>query len=101
MLTLLHFRRLAKKLVREGHDVILFDVNPPREDVPDGATFIKGDLRKSDEVFKAAEGVDLVYHVASYGEQNLAPRMGTCTTCCCCCLIHAWTMGLLHGCKIL
>ncbi|XP_061621525.1 short-chain dehydrogenase/reductase family 42E member 1 isoform X5 [Phyllopteryx taeniolatus] len=59
--------RLAAHLHKNGAKVILFDVIHPKEDVPEGITFVQGDIRSYAQVASAVTGVDCVFHVASYG----------------------------------
>lgn len=58
--------RLAKALIEKGHHVVLFDVKTP-ENIPEGASFIQGDIRDYDSVHGAFSQADCVYHLASYG----------------------------------
>ncbi|XP_046567960.1 short-chain dehydrogenase/reductase family 42E member 1-like [Haliotis rubra] len=58
---------LGKKLTEEGHRVKLFDIREPVWDLLTGMEFIKGDIRDASAVRSAVEGVDVVYHMASYG----------------------------------
>jgi len=66
---------LSHRLLREGHDVILFD-NLSRAGVPqnlhwlrsehrDRMQFIQGDVRDLDSVKKAMQGTDAVFHLAA------------------------------------
>ncbi|XP_057687031.1 short-chain dehydrogenase/reductase family 42E member 1 isoform X2 [Corythoichthys intestinalis] len=59
--------RLAADLYKNGAKIILFDVIPPKEDMPDGITFVQGDICNYTEVVSAVFGVHCVFHVASYG----------------------------------
>jgi len=59
-------RNLAKALIDKGHLVTLFDVKAP-DDIPEGATFVQGDIRNYETVEKAFGSADCVYHLASYG----------------------------------
>ncbi|XP_020655249.3 putative short-chain dehydrogenase/reductase family 42E member 2 [Pogona vitticeps] len=58
---------LGCALASQGVRVILFDRHKPRWEIPNKAVFIQGDVRDHDAVFKACEGVDCVFHAASYG----------------------------------
>ncbi|XP_056390770.1 putative short-chain dehydrogenase/reductase family 42E member 2 [Hyla sarda] len=58
---------LGLALTKLGYTVILFDVHKPDWGIPSHATFIKGDIRDYDSLYDACEGVDCVFHVASYG----------------------------------
>ncbi|NXN74517.1 D42E1 reductase, partial [Himantopus himantopus] len=62
---------LGCALVRSGIAVVLFDVQKPKWEIPNGADFFKGDVRDYDAVFKACEGVDCVFHVAACGMSGL------------------------------
>ncbi|XP_060116539.1 putative short-chain dehydrogenase/reductase family 42E member 2 [Heteronotia binoei] len=58
---------LGCALTSEEINVVLFDRQKPRWKVPKRAVFFQGDVRDYETVFKACEGVDCVFHVASYG----------------------------------
>ncbi|XP_041826107.1 putative short-chain dehydrogenase/reductase family 42E member 2 isoform X2 [Melanotaenia boesemani] len=58
---------LGKELANEGFSVILLDVNKPSCDVPDGAIFYQSDIRDYSSLYKVCEGVDCIFHTASYG----------------------------------
>jgi len=57
---------LADALV-EHNDVIVLDnlSTGKRENVPDGATFVEGDVRDADVVADVSDGVDLIFHKAA------------------------------------
>ncbi|MED6273991.1 hypothetical protein CHARACLAT_011971 [Characodon lateralis] len=59
--------RLAKDLASEGMTVILLDVNKPPWDIPDGAIFFQSDIRDYSSLHKVCQGVDCIFHTASYG----------------------------------
>ncbi|KAM6905324.1 putative short-chain dehydrogenase/reductase family 42E member 2 [Xenentodon cancila] len=59
--------RLVRELAGEGLSVILLDVNKPPCDIPDGAIFYQGDVRDYSSLYKVCEGVDCIFHTASYG----------------------------------
>ncbi|KAG7473479.1 hypothetical protein MATL_G00096230 [Megalops atlanticus] len=59
--------RLACALHKKGAKVILFDVRPPNEEMPDGMVFLEGDIRDFVQVEAATRGVGCVFHIASYG----------------------------------
>ncbi|XP_061078295.1 short-chain dehydrogenase/reductase family 42E member 1 [Conger conger] len=59
--------RLACALHRKGARVILFDVRPPNQPMPEGMVFKQGDVREFAQVEEATRGVGCVFHVASYG----------------------------------
>ncbi|XP_067859172.1 putative short-chain dehydrogenase/reductase family 42E member 2 [Heptranchias perlo] len=59
--------RLGSTLARSGVSVILMDIHKPRWCLPEGAVFIQSDIRDYDTLYNACEGVDCVYHAASYG----------------------------------
>ena len=58
---------LAQHVVADGARVTLLDVHPPAQPLPDGITFLQGDITDAESVAVAAQGADVVYHVASYG----------------------------------
>ncbi|KAG2501884.1 hypothetical protein HYH03_000382 [Edaphochlamys debaryana] len=59
--------RLARALVAEGHEVILFDRCPPAVPLPPGCRLALGDLRSPTHVAAACAGAHSVFHLASYG----------------------------------
>ncbi|KAM9394351.1 putative short-chain dehydrogenase/reductase family 42E member 2 [Pholidichthys leucotaenia] len=59
--------RLGKQLASEGFSVILLDLNKPPCDIPDGAIFYQGDIRDYSSLYKVCDGVECIFHTASYG----------------------------------
>ncbi|XP_040919093.1 putative short-chain dehydrogenase/reductase family 42E member 2 [Toxotes jaculatrix] len=59
--------RLGRELARQGMSVILLDMNKPPCNVPDGAVFYQSDIRDYPSLYKVCEGVDCIFHTASYG----------------------------------
>ncbi|KAM3598328.1 uncharacterized protein V6R79_016747 [Siganus canaliculatus] len=59
--------KLGRELASQGMSVILLDVNRPHCEIPDGAVFCQSDIRDYSSVYKACEGVDCIFHTASYG----------------------------------
>ncbi|KAJ8383981.1 hypothetical protein AAFF_G00212250 [Aldrovandia affinis] len=59
--------RLGRALAARGVSVVLLDLVEPRWDPRDGAVFHRGDVRDYEALFRACEGVDCVFHTASYG----------------------------------
>lgn len=59
--------RLACALHGQGTRIVLFDANPPNQDVPENTVFVRGDVREYAQVETAIAGVDCVFHLASYG----------------------------------
>uniref|UniRef100_A0A8C5D156 Putative short-chain dehydrogenase/reductase family 42E member 2 n=1 Tax=Gouania willdenowi TaxID=441366 RepID=A0A8C5D156_GOUWI len=59
--------RLGRALAREGWTVILLDMNKPTCDLPDRAIFHQSDIRDYSSLYKVCDGVDCVFHTASYG----------------------------------
>lgn len=59
--------RLAGALLSQGHEVAVLDdlSMGKRESVPPGAEFIEGDVRSGEDVRRALEGVDVVFHEAA------------------------------------
>jgi UDP-glucose 4-epimerase len=60
---------IADALVARGDEVVVLDdlSNGERENVPDGAAFVQGDVRDPDAVdraFQALDGIDGVCHLA-------------------------------------
>ncbi|XP_027730207.1 putative short-chain dehydrogenase/reductase family 42E member 2 [Vombatus ursinus] len=58
---------LGSSLVRRGVSVVLLDIQHPKWELPKGVAFIQGDIRDGEALYRACEGVDCVFHVASYG----------------------------------
>ncbi|XP_077389386.1 putative short-chain dehydrogenase/reductase family 42E member 2 isoform X2 [Festucalex cinctus] len=59
--------RLGRALAAHGMSVILLDMNKPSWDTPDGVLFHQSDIRDYSSLFSLCEGVDCVFHCASYG----------------------------------
>ncbi|KAM9481384.1 short-chain dehydrogenase/reductase family 42E member 1 [Clarias gariepinus] len=59
--------RLAHSLSKKSFRVVLFDVKPPSEALPEGVEFIQGDIREFKQVVNALRGADCIFHIASYG----------------------------------
>ncbi|XP_038676818.1 putative short-chain dehydrogenase/reductase family 42E member 2 [Scyliorhinus canicula] len=59
--------RLGCTLAQSDVSVILVDIHKPRWCLPKGAVFLQSDIRDYDALYQACEGVDCVYHAASYG----------------------------------
>ncbi|MBN3311555.1 VWA3A protein, partial [Atractosteus spatula] len=58
---------LGRALASSGVSVVLLDLHEPRWEIPAGAEFQQSDIRDYDALYKACEGVDCVFHTASYG----------------------------------
>ncbi|XP_048210681.1 LOW QUALITY PROTEIN: short-chain dehydrogenase/reductase family 42E member 1 [Perognathus longimembris pacificus] len=72
--------RLGCALNQKGVRVILFDIYTPAEAIPEGITFVRGDIRRFGEVERAFQAgrVACVFHVASYGmsgREQLTPKL--------------------------
>ncbi|CAH2307158.1 short-chain dehydrogenase reductase family 42E member 2 [Pelobates cultripes] len=69
---------LGCTLIKLGVSVVLFDVHEPEWEIPTGAVFMKrtsaSDIRDYDSLYKACEGVDCVFHVASIGMSGIHQR---------------------------
>ncbi|XP_053556698.1 short-chain dehydrogenase/reductase family 42E member 1 [Bombina bombina] len=59
--------RLGCTLYQKGFNVILFDVQKPVQEVPEGIRFIQGDVRNLSEQEDMFTDVSCVFHTASYG----------------------------------
>ncbi|XP_061079303.1 putative short-chain dehydrogenase/reductase family 42E member 2 [Conger conger] len=59
--------RLGCALASQGLSVILLDLVKPHWDTPDGTVFHQGDIRDYESLYRMCEGVDCVFHTASYG----------------------------------
>ncbi|XP_055994784.1 putative short-chain dehydrogenase/reductase family 42E member 2 [Sorex fumeus] len=58
---------LGTSLARSGASVILLDLRRPQWELAPGTEFIQADVRDEEALYRAFEGVDCVFHVASYG----------------------------------
>lgn len=58
---------MAKALLDLGLEVVLLDVTKPKTIFPDNVKFIQADISDYDDILSAFDGVDCVYHMASYG----------------------------------
>jgi len=58
---------LSRTLLDRGIDVTVLDnlIVGKEENIPDGATFIKGDVRSASDVATALDGVSIVFHEAA------------------------------------
>lgn len=73
-------RHLAEALVSLGKEVTVFDNTRTATDnsPPSGATLRRGDIRDSDAVAKAVDGIDMVFHLAANANGTLSvidPRL--------------------------
>uniref|UniRef100_A0AAQ4QK85 Short chain dehydrogenase/reductase family 42E, member 2 n=2 Tax=Gasterosteus aculeatus aculeatus TaxID=481459 RepID=A0AAQ4QK85_GASAC len=59
--------RLGRELASQGMSVVLLDMNKLPCETPDGAVFYQRDIRDYASLYKVCEGVDCVFHTASYG----------------------------------
>ncbi|XP_051002940.1 putative short-chain dehydrogenase/reductase family 42E member 2 isoform X1 [Acomys russatus] len=58
---------LGSSLAKRGTSVILLDLRRPQWPLPSGTEFIQADVRDEEALYQAFQGVDCVFHVASYG----------------------------------
>ncbi|XP_039090373.1 putative short-chain dehydrogenase/reductase family 42E member 2 [Hyaena hyaena] len=58
---------LGSSLAKSGTSVILLDLRRPQWELCPGTEFIQADVRDEEALYRAFEGVDCVFHVASYG----------------------------------
>ncbi|XP_052569213.1 LOW QUALITY PROTEIN: putative short-chain dehydrogenase/reductase family 42E member 2 [Peromyscus californicus insignis] len=58
---------LGSSLAKRGISVILLDLRRPQWPLPSGTEFIQADVRDEEALYQAFQGVDCVFHVASYG----------------------------------
>uniref|UniRef100_A0A4X1V5V1 NAD-dependent epimerase/dehydratase domain-containing protein n=1 Tax=Sus scrofa TaxID=9823 RepID=A0A4X1V5V1_PIG len=58
---------LGSSLAKSGISVILLDLRRPQWELCPGTEFIQADVRDAEALHQAFEGVDCVFHVASYG----------------------------------
>ncbi|XP_073785433.1 short-chain dehydrogenase/reductase family 42E member 1 isoform X1 [Danio rerio] len=61
------FVSLACALLKTSSKVVLFDVSPPIQDLPEGLIFMRADIRDYAQVEKAVRGSHCVFHITSYG----------------------------------
>ncbi|XP_053412869.1 putative short-chain dehydrogenase/reductase family 42E member 2 isoform X1 [Nycticebus coucang] len=66
---------LGSSLARRGTPVILLDLRRPQWALPTGTEFIQADVRDETALYRAFEGVDCVFHVASYGMSGAEKHM--------------------------
>jgi len=65
-------QKLSRRLLAEGHEVTILDNllpqvhgDLPSTEVPEGARFIRADVRDAHDHASAIEGIDVVYHLAA------------------------------------
>lgn len=58
---------LGSSLAKRGTSVILLDLRRPQWPLPSGTEFVQADVRDEEALYQAFQGVDCVFHVASYG----------------------------------
>ncbi|KAM5227713.1 putative short-chain dehydrogenase/reductase family 42E member 2 [Ctenodactylus gundi] len=58
---------LGSSLAKSGASVILLDLRRPQWELSPGTEFIQADVRDEEALYRTFEGVDCVFHVASYG----------------------------------
>ncbi|XP_035298141.1 putative short-chain dehydrogenase/reductase family 42E member 2 isoform X2 [Cricetulus griseus] len=58
---------LGSSLAKRGTSVILLDLRRPQWPLPTGTEFIQADVRDEEALYQAFQGVDCVFHAASYG----------------------------------
>ncbi|XP_072013240.1 short-chain dehydrogenase/reductase family 42E member 1-like [Amphiura filiformis] len=68
---------LGRALHMLGGHVTLFDKKPPIEDYHEDIKFISGDIRDPKFVQQLCEGMDCVFHLASYGMSGLEMLIGS------------------------
>ncbi|XP_070422644.1 putative short-chain dehydrogenase/reductase family 42E member 2 isoform X1 [Equus przewalskii] len=66
---------LGSSLARSGTSVILLDLRRPQWELLPGTEFIQADIRDEEALYRAFEGVDCVFHVASYGMSGAEKHM--------------------------
>ncbi len=62
---------VAEQLLKKGFEVTVMDnlAGGFEENVPEGAEFVKGDLRDRKECAKAVEGAEIVFHLAAHAAE--------------------------------
>ncbi len=59
-------RHLVKKLAESGHEIAVLDnLSNSQTSAPEGAQFIKGDIRDISDVTRAIKGCEAVFHLAA------------------------------------
>ncbi|OWK11235.1 hypothetical protein Celaphus_00006998, partial [Cervus elaphus hippelaphus] len=58
---------LGSSLAKSGTSVILLDLRRPQWELCPGTEFVQADVRNAEALHRTFEGVDCVFHVASYG----------------------------------
>nr|XP_048316490.1 putative short-chain dehydrogenase/reductase family 42E member 2 [Myodes glareolus] len=58
---------LGSSLAKRGTSVVLLDLRRPQWPLPPGTEFVQADVRDEEALYQAFQGVDCVFHVASYG----------------------------------
>ncbi|XP_023414594.1 putative short-chain dehydrogenase/reductase family 42E member 2 isoform X1 [Loxodonta africana] len=66
---------LGSSLAKHGTSVILLDLCRPQWELAPGTEFIQADIRNERALYRAFEGVDCVFHVASYGMSGAEKHM--------------------------
>ncbi|KAM4632526.1 putative short-chain dehydrogenase/reductase family 42E member 2 [Discoglossus pictus] len=69
--------RLACALIESGISVLQYDTEKPEWDMPRGAEFIQGDVRHFDSLYKVCDGVDCIFHIASWGMSGAQQLLDT------------------------
>ncbi|XP_034294703.1 putative short-chain dehydrogenase/reductase family 42E member 2 [Pantherophis guttatus] len=59
--------QLSRALLQEGIGVVLLDRRELQSELPKGAVFFQADVRDYEKVFQASEGIDTIFHLASFG----------------------------------
>ncbi|KAK2097679.1 hypothetical protein P7K49_023130 [Saguinus oedipus] len=65
---------LGSHLAKSGTSVILLDRRRPQWELSPETEFIQADVRDEEALYRAFEGVDCVFHVASYGMSGAEKR---------------------------
>ncbi|KAJ6659736.1 hypothetical protein lerEdw1_018451 [Lerista edwardsae] len=58
---------LGCRLAKLGNSVVLLDIKPPRWEMPERITFILADVTDYNAMLGACEGIDCLFHLASFG----------------------------------
>ncbi len=58
-------RWMCERLLKDGHEVILFDLWEPDWELESGSTYFYGDIRDKNALIEACEGCDAVFNLAA------------------------------------
>ncbi|XP_063171143.1 putative short-chain dehydrogenase/reductase family 42E member 2 [Candoia aspera] len=65
---------LCHALIKEGIHVVLLDIRKPTWEIPEGAVIFQADVQDYEKVLKASEGIDTIFHLASFGIRGVEQK---------------------------